>query len=118
MTAAFGFTRRRRATRAPLWRVAWLHAVVAAAAALAATGCREPGPAPADVPPRSLLFISIDTLRADHLGFHGYPRRTSPNLDRFAADQGSDIRAASLRAARALGDVVSVVVDGALRVGP
>jgi arylsulfatase A-like enzyme len=42
------------------------------------------------VPPRearslNLLFISIDTLRADHLGYHGYPRRTSPNIDRFAA---------------------------------
>lgn len=86
MTAAFGFTRRRRATRAPLWRVAWLHAVVAAAAALAATGCREPGPAPADVPPRSLLFISIDTLRADHLGVYGYPRATSPRIDAFARD--------------------------------
>jgi arylsulfatase len=31
------------------------------------------------------LFVSIDTLRADHLGSYGYPRPTSPNLDRLAA---------------------------------
>jgi len=32
---------------------------------------------------RNVLVISIDTLRADHLGFHGYERATSPNLDAF-----------------------------------
>jgi len=33
----------------------------------------------------NLLFVSIDTLRADHLGFEGWPRPTSPNLDALAA---------------------------------
>jgi arylsulfatase A-like enzyme len=33
----------------------------------------------------NLLFISIDTLRADHLGTYGWNRPTSPNLDAFAA---------------------------------
>ena len=33
----------------------------------------------------NVLFLSIDTLRADHLGFHGWPRPTSPNLDALAA---------------------------------
>jgi arylsulfatase A-like enzyme len=28
-----------------------------------------------------IFLITIDTLRADHLGFHGYPRNTSPFLD-------------------------------------
>jgi len=31
----------------------------------------------------NVLVVSIDTLRADHLGCYGYPRPTSPNIDRF-----------------------------------
>ena len=34
----------------------------------------------------NLILISIDTLRADHLGCYGYNRNTSPNIDRFAKD--------------------------------
>ncbi len=34
--------------------------------------------------PRNLILVSIDTLRADHLGSYGYGRETSPNLDRLA----------------------------------
>jgi arylsulfatase A-like enzyme len=34
----------------------------------------------------NLLLVSLDTLRADHLGCYGYPRDTSPNLDRFAEE--------------------------------
>ena len=33
----------------------------------------------------NLLLISIDTLRADHLGCYGYPRATSPTVDRLAS---------------------------------
>ncbi len=33
-----------------------------------------------------ILFIDIDTLRADHLGCYGYHRETSPNLDRLARE--------------------------------
>ena len=33
-----------------------------------------------------LLYIDIDTLRADHLGCHGYHRNTTPNIDAIAAD--------------------------------
>ena len=33
----------------------------------------------------NVLLISIDTLRADHLGSYGYNRPTSPALDRLAA---------------------------------
>lgn len=32
----------------------------------------------------NVILISIDTLRADHLGAYGYRRRTSPEIDRFA----------------------------------
>ena len=41
-----------------------------------------------DTPARrpNILFISIDTLRADHLGAYGYPRPTSPYIDHLAAN--------------------------------
>jgi arylsulfatase A-like enzyme len=32
----------------------------------------------------NVLLLTIDTLRADHLGAYGYSRPTSPNLDAFA----------------------------------
>ncbi|GAF78389.1 unnamed protein product [marine sediment metagenome] len=33
-----------------------------------------------------VYLIAIDTLRADYLHCYGYPRTTSPNLDKLAAD--------------------------------
>ena len=38
-----------------------------------------------ELPAERLLLISIDTLRADHLGSYSYVRDTSPNLDALAA---------------------------------
>lgn len=44
-------------------------------------------PVPAGVPKDfNVILITIDTTRADHLGMYGYPRPTSPNLDKLAAD--------------------------------
>ncbi|MEO8195714.1 MAG: sulfatase [Thermoanaerobaculia bacterium] len=34
----------------------------------------------------NLIIYLVDTLRADHLGCYGYPRPTSPRIDRFAAE--------------------------------
>jgi arylsulfatase A-like enzyme len=34
----------------------------------------------------NVVVIAIDTLRADHVGAYGYPRPTTPHLDRLAAD--------------------------------
>jgi arylsulfatase A-like enzyme len=34
----------------------------------------------------NVVFISVDTLRADHLGCYGYNRNTSPNIDRLASE--------------------------------
>jgi arylsulfatase A-like enzyme len=36
-------------------------------------------------PPRRVFLITVDTLRADHMSLYGYPRATSPSLDRLAA---------------------------------
>ena len=34
--------------------------------------------------PTNVIVISVDTLRADHMSLHGYPRRTTPRIDAFA----------------------------------
>ena len=34
----------------------------------------------------NILFITLDTVRADHLSAYGYERQTSPTLDRLAAE--------------------------------
>lgn len=35
---------------------------------------------------RNVILISVDTLRADHLGCYGYQRETSPNIDSLVSD--------------------------------
>ena len=42
-----------------------------------------PDAVPADL---KILLVTIDTLRADHLGCYSYSRPTSPNIDRLAAE--------------------------------
>ncbi|MFN7953200.1 MAG: sulfatase [bacterium] len=44
--------------------------------------------APAELPkpPISIVLLSLDTLRADHLGCYGYARPTSPRLDALASE--------------------------------
>ena len=46
---------------------------------LAVGGCTAEPPIP-----QSVILISLDTLRADHLGIYGYDRPTSPNIDALA----------------------------------
>jgi arylsulfatase A-like enzyme/Flp pilus assembly protein TadD len=40
----------------------------------------------AAAPPPNIVFITIDTLRADHLGCYGYKAIHTPNLDALASD--------------------------------
>ncbi len=57
---------------------------------LALVGACEPEPAepppgpPPQTAPRNLILVTLDTLRADHLGYAGYFRDTSPALDTLA----------------------------------
>ncbi len=57
----------------------WLLASIAFAAACSAEAPLPPRPARPN-----LLLVTIDTLRADHLGCYGYARETSPRLDELA----------------------------------
>ena len=56
----------------------------AALGALASSACDGPVPTLAPDGAPNVLLVSIDTLRADHLGLYGYAPPTSPELDRFA----------------------------------
>lgn len=35
---------------------------------------------------KSVVLVSIDTCRADHLSCYGYPKKTTPNIDSVAKD--------------------------------
>ncbi len=45
-----------------------------------------PPPTLALNPPYNLVLITVDSLRADHVGAYGYERPTTPQLDAFARD--------------------------------
>jgi len=59
-------------------------------AGLLLAGCGpEPGsqaPAASEAAPRSLLLVTLDTVRADRVGCYGYDPAATPNLDRLAAE--------------------------------
>jgi len=59
-------------------------AVLLALALAGSSACRRPSEPGADRPP--IVVITIDTLRADHLGCYGYFRDTSPTIDALAAE--------------------------------
>jgi arylsulfatase len=61
-------------------------ALAALLAAAVLAGCGGPTPEGPAEPPRHVFLLTVDTLRADHLGAYGYPRDTSPTLDALAAD--------------------------------
>jgi len=61
-----------------------LAALTIVAAVSGACGRRDPVAPPAFAPPRLIVLITIDTLRADRLGAYGSRAGLTPNLDRFA----------------------------------
>jgi arylsulfatase A-like enzyme len=56
-----------------------------AIAAVLIAGCHSP-PTPETGTRKNVLLITIDTLRADHVGSYGYHLETSPTMDRLAAE--------------------------------
>ena len=76
--------KRSRSMRFSAWAL-----IVAAATVIGFYALLRPRPAldePAAGHRPDVLIVVIDTLRADHLGFLGYARETSPHLDALAAD--------------------------------
>jgi arylsulfatase A-like enzyme len=79
----------------PSWRrpaLATAAVTAVLAAAIAAGALRSPGARPralatgsAPAAPNVVLIV-VDTLRRDHLSTYGYPRPTSPHIDRLAAE--------------------------------
>ena len=60
------------------------------------TSCSEDAPAgPAICEDCNVIFMLVDTLRADHLGVYGYERPTSPTLDALAEGGLTFLNAAS-----------------------
>ncbi len=65
----------------PKTAVAWRRAAAAAVAALLLLSCHRQA-----AKPRNVIFILVDTLRADRLSGYGYARPTSPNFDAFTRE--------------------------------
>ncbi|MCG3128853.1 MAG: Arylsulfatase [Phycisphaerae bacterium] len=61
-----------------------LLALLTACTRPAADASSDAGDTPTTRP--NIILISIDTLRADHLGCYGYPRDTSPRIDALARE--------------------------------
>jgi arylsulfatase A-like enzyme len=75
----------RRFCAKPPAPLATAFAIPLAVMALAWQGCSGTPPA-TEAPLPSIVVVTIDTLRADHLGAYGYFRGTSPNLDALAKE--------------------------------
>jgi arylsulfatase A-like enzyme/Tfp pilus assembly protein PilF len=72
--------------------------VLCTAVLLSGCAANQPSPAPSPLPEvRHVLFITIDTLRADRLGAYGSRDVATPNIDRLARE-GAFATAASAQA--------------------
>lgn len=84
---------------------AWLACMAAACAPMA----EQPVSSPA---PKHVVLVVIDSMRADHVGFYGYERPTTPRLDALAADSVVYERAYAASSAR--GQALSALWTGRL----
>ncbi|MAI80577.1 MAG: hypothetical protein CL917_16670 [Deltaproteobacteria bacterium] len=90
-----GYSRKMMKPKRPLgaFKIAWILALGVLYGCSPETG-KNPMPKPpvsastaaekTAAPPSLVVVISLDTLRADHLGMYGAKRFTSPTLDQFA----------------------------------
>src|SRR5712692_10191664 len=69
----------------------FIHRWVALLCAGLVVGTATPGAA--QVPNPNVIFITIDTLRADHLGCYGNPQVLTPHIDRLAREGARFTRA-------------------------
>jgi hypothetical protein len=63
---------------------AWDESAGDAAAVCTTCGASPTGKPALDLRGRDLLLVTIDALRADHVGAYGYARRTTPHIDELA----------------------------------
>ena len=62
-------------------------AAAATTGLLAGAGCApEASHRQGPTPPKRIFLLTLDTLRADHMGCYGYPRLTTPFLDAVASE--------------------------------
>jgi choline-sulfatase len=61
-------------------------AIILSLAFSAAPGWESPDPAGPRLDPPSVLLVTLDTVRADHLGCYGYSQIETPALDHLAAE--------------------------------
>lgn len=75
--------------------------------------------APPQARGKNVLFVLIDALRPDHLGAHGYPRNTSPNIDAFAEEAVvfERTRATSSRSIRSIPSMSTGLYASQIRYG-
>ncbi|MCP4592467.1 MAG: sulfatase-like hydrolase/transferase [bacterium] len=66
------------------WRGYWVLGVVFLAAAAACRKNADPQTASSNDRP-NVLLITVESLRADHVGCYGYERPTTPNIDALSA---------------------------------
>lgn len=72
------------------------HRLIVAAALVLAAACGSRPAAPAVPPPaRNLVLVTIDTLRADHVGAYGSKTVATPNLDRLAQEGAMALHASA-----------------------
>ena len=77
---------KRRSPKKPTSSPPASHSASVAQAPAAPSAPPEIKPAPQRIDNPDIILVTLDTVRADHLGAYGYERKTSPNLDALASD--------------------------------